>query len=663
MKIKKGKRENHIFAFILLTIMTLSAVCTGITSSAAEPDGAQTEETPADMFKYYIDRDINAGTSAVTITGYQGEDSDVVIPSVIENSPVTCIGMSAFASCSHLKSVSIPDSVTEIDPYAFNGCGGLSSITIPDSVAKIYENAFSSCGSLTEIAVSSSNPNYSSQDGALFNKDKTKLLCCPAGKSGTYITPDTVSEIGIGAFSGCRNLNNITLSNSVTLIRDSAFIECAGLSTITLPDSVKTIETRAFEGCSGLSTITIPANVEFIGDRFYGCTNLANIIVNSDNKQYSSQNGILFDKPKTRLIRCPIGKKGTYVAPNSVTAIGDGAFYGCSGLSSITLPNQVTYIDGWAFENCTGLSNMTLPDSVDSILHNAFKGCSGLHTVILSDSLTRIGYSVFDGCNNLSSLFIPSGVTSIGFDTFNNCSSLTDIYYGGSENDWENIQKENLGDPELMIPASITIHYNSTRPSQTVITPPKAVTNVKAASAGYNSIKITWKRNSAAAGYEIYRSKNKNSTYKRIRTVTSNKTTSCTDKNLTTGTTYYYKIKAYKTSEKIKKYSAYSKIASAKPALSKPVVTSVKTAGSKKLAVKWKKVTGANGYEIYRSTKKNGKYQKVKTITKGTTISFKDVKLTKGKIYYYKIKSYRKVNKKKVYSTFSTVKSCRVSKK
>ena len=77
MEIKKGKRENHIFAFILLTIMILSAVCTGITSSAAEPDGAQTEEIPADMFKYYIDRDINAGTSAVTITGYQGEDSEI----------------------------------------------------------------------------------------------------------------------------------------------------------------------------------------------------------------------------------------------------------------------------------------------------------------------------------------------------------------------------------------------------------------------------------------------------------------------------------------------------------------------------------------------------------------------------------------------------------
>lgn len=184
---------------------------------------------------------------------------------------------------------------------------------------------------------------------------------------------------------------------------------------------------------------------------------------------------------------------------------------------------------------------------------------------------------------------------------------------------------------------------------------PKKPTSVKAASSAYDKIKISWGKVAGASGYEVYRATSKAGSYSKVKTVTSGSTVSYTNGSLTAGKTYYYKVRAYKTIGTSKVYSSYSSIVSGKPVPAKPGSVKTTNAGSKKIQVTWGKVTGANGYEVYRSTSKAGSYQKVKTTTKNAAVSFTNTKLTIGKTYYYKVRAYRMVNGKKVYGSFSTI--------
>ncbi|MDO4556401.1 MAG: Ig-like domain-containing protein, partial [Lachnospiraceae bacterium] len=169
--------------------------------------------------------------------------------------------------------------------------------------------------------------------------------------------------------------------------------------------------------------------------------------------------------------------------------------------------------------------------------------------------------------------------------------------------------------------------------------------NVKAVSASYNSMKLTWSKSTNATTYYIYRATSKSGKYSRIATA---KTTNYTDKKLSPGKTYYYKLKAGSG----KTYSGYSAISSAYP---RPAKVSVSAkAGSKSVTLTWKKVTGATGYTVYRATSKNGKYTKVKTITNGSTVKYTNKSLTKGKTYYYKVRANRKISTNKTIQSVSS---------
>ena len=181
---------------------------------------------------------------------------------------------------------------------------------------------------------------------------------------------------------------------------------------------------------------------------------------------------------------------------------------------------------------------------------------------------------------------------------------------------------------------------------------------VKVSSNSYNSNKLSWNKVTGSSGYEVLRATSKTGTYKLVKTITSGSTVSYTDKSLATGTTYYYKVRAYRTVDKKKVYSSYSSVVSAKPVLKTPSVKL--TSGSKKATIKWEKISGASGYEVYRATSKSGKYSKIKTITKNSTVSYVNSSLTKNKTYYYKVRAYRTVNGKKIYSSYSVAKSVKV---
>lgn len=181
---------------------------------------------------------------------------------------------------------------------------------------------------------------------------------------------------------------------------------------------------------------------------------------------------------------------------------------------------------------------------------------------------------------------------------------------------------------------------------------------VKVSSNSYNSNKLSWNKVTGSSGYEVLRATSKTGTYKLVKTITSGSTVSYTDTKLATGKTYYYKVRAYRTVDKKKVYSSYSSVVSAKPVLKTPSVKL--TSGSKKATIKWEKISGASGYEVYRATSKSGKYSKIKTITKNSTVSYVNSSLTKNKTYYYKVRAYRTVNGKKIYSSYSVAKSVKV---
>ena len=440
---------------LFMAFVMLFSIISSVNLSAYAEESATSGQCGYNVYWSY-----DEGSKTLTISGtgamydynnvYYGYSLNMLTVKI--EAGVTTIGNEAFLNCSSLTSVTIPNSVTTIGLRAFDGCRSLTSVTIPNSVTTIRECAFDSCYSLTSVKI----------------------------------------------------------GNSVTTIGDCAFRYCNSLTSVTIPNSVTTIGVGAFDGCRSLTSVTIPNSVTTIGvGAFDGCRSLTSIDVASGNLNYSSKDGVLFDKNKSTLIQYPIGNKRTeYTIPNSVTTIGSyafddcsnltsvtipnsvttigkyafsdcsgltsvtignsvttiggHAFSGCSGLTSVTIPNSVTTIGEYAFEFCSGLTSVTIPNSVTTIGESAFSGCSSLTSVTIPNSVTTIGKYAFIYCRSLTSVTIPNSVTTIGDYAFYSCSSLKDVYYLGSEEQWKKISIGSSND-ELL---NATIHYNSSLPSQ-----------------------------------------------------------------------------------------------------------------------------------------------------------------------------------------------------
>ncbi len=305
---------------------------------------------------------------------------------------------------------------------------------------------------------------YESSDGVftfIIRDDYALVSRCRRDVTGTAEIPSTVegkpvTAIGENAFSECSlneiiipegvvyigrrafsysNVEIVHLPNSLDEIGEDAFYSCNQLTQITLPDGLEYIGESAFCNCRKLESVRIPKTVKNIGYYAFDCYNyyqenygIKSIEVDPENKVYASENGVLFDKAMTELIKYPSSKKDkSYAVPEGVVTISDRAFNSCPEISSVTLPQSVAYIGSYAFYECGKLIDIDLPKSVETIGEGAFADCSNLESIVIPDGIISVNNATFRNCYRLSSVVLPSGIVEIGDGAFEDCHRLEQI--------------------------------------------------------------------------------------------------------------------------------------------------------------------------------------------------------------------------------------------
>ena len=334
---------------------------------------------------------IGSGVSNISSYAFYGCSK---LNSVELGNSIKMIDQYAFAKCSSISCFQIPDSTEKIEFGAFMECVSLSTVNIPKNVAYIGKDAFGKCSSLTKISVDDNNIAYSSENGVLFNKEKTTLILFPSKKNvSTYNVLSSVTILCDNAFYNCDYLKNVNLPAGLLIIGNECFSDCNLITKIEIPEGVTGIGSDAFSQCSKLVSVTIPESVVTIGGRtFYSCKALTQInwsFIHSD--------------------------------------IPDGMFEDCTSLSEIEIPEGVKVIDVDAFRNCSALKTVVIPSTCYKIMGDKGEGFFPF----------KLG--AFMNCSALTTITIPAGMSIIEEYAFYNCTSIQNVNYLGALSEWDKI--------------------------------------------------------------------------------------------------------------------------------------------------------------------------------------------------------------------------------
>ena len=464
-----------------------------------------------------------------------------------------------------------------------------------------------------------------------------EITTAPWGNQAkTAVIGDGVTGIGAAAFYGCSGLTSVTMGSSVTDIWDGAFSGCTGLTGIVLPGSVTGIGEYAFSNCDSVTAIEIPAGVTTLGNSaFFGCDNLKEVRYNARaaanltglsgafRSAGASVGGVkvIFGESVEKIpsnLFCNCESLTSVTIGSNVTSIGDNAFLDCKGLVEINYNARAAECTEDSFGSGDGLK-VTFGDSVERIPDYIFQDCPGLTSVTIGSSATTIGHCAFNRCTGLTSIKIPESMTNIGYMAFSGCTSLADVYYGGSERQWNAITIDDGNDRLLQA----NRHCEG---KETPVPPTAKPSYVGASGKPY----IYWSAVDGANRYYVYRSTTKDGTYSFLGSTAN---LNYTDSKANAGTTYYYKVKALAADGTDSSLSAAVAITCR---CARPVVTPDYLTSTGKPYIYWSAVDGASQYEVYRSGSSNGTYEYVGTTT---ATNYTDNKANAGYTYYYKVKA------------------------
>ncbi|MBR2876283.1 MAG: leucine-rich repeat protein [Clostridia bacterium] len=468
---------------------------------------------------------------------------------------------------------------------------------------------------------------------------------CADGATGEIVIPGTYNDLPVMyiddyAFSGCKALTSVTISDGVTHIGEHVFEGCTSLTSVTIPNSVKSIGVCAFMDCTSLTSITIPNSIKSIGGSvFFNCASLTSVAIPDS---VTSIGGYVFSNcTSLTSIAIPdsVTRMGNSVfsnctsltsvaIPDSVTHMGDSVFSDCTSLTSVTIPDRVKSISLWTFSGCTSLTSITIPDSVTSIEDWAFEDCTSLTSVTIPDSVTSIGDEVFDDCTSLTSVTIPDSVLSIGYKAFGYTFSLEEnkeckvkdfTIYGVKKTEAESYAVNN-GFKFVALPGTLAV--------------PKIV-DISKLSEG---IKIEWDKIDDAQKYIVYKrvydeTTKKWSGWKVIKTTAN---LEFLDTSVKITEKYRYTVKAVNETS-TSKYKSTGTITYS-------VVPIVKAANvSNGIKITWQKIVNVTGYTVYSSTyntktKKWSGWKNRGTVGKNTT-SWVDKSAKAGTYYRYTVRA------------------------
>ena len=481
------------------------------TASSSRAALSEPKPTP-DKLTFTFNNDTLSYAVTLSEAGSKMTYGSVVIPETYNGFPVTKIAKEGFWCEKGPSAVYIPKTIKGIADKAFECSGSnLTSIDVsPDNPKYSSRRGMLFNKDMTELirCPKGKRNQIWLPDDVLTLRDHSFYECSLAGLNklpdslttigdsafelvtkmpSTFVVPDNVTEIGKNAFAGAP-ISELVLGNSLQTIGEYAFAQCTDLTHLEIPSSVRTIETCAFDSCRSLESVTINSGLKTIGElAFANCTSLIGVTlpdtvssistrafincssmewfnVSAENAYYSSLHDVLYNKNQTVLIRCPENKKRitlpdtvttigefayysnkkitSFVIPDSVTRIGLNAFNYCPNLKEVTIGENVAIIDRRAFENCESLKTVTVNSNVLAEIRDyAFDGCLSLKSIAIPDSINVVGYSAFNACAAMTEVSLGSGVTLIDTYAFRKCTSLVTFSYNGTMMQWANVAK------------------------------------------------------------------------------------------------------------------------------------------------------------------------------------------------------------------------------